>query len=135
MTMNKLSAAFFAAAVTLSCFSGARALAADDKNYLDFTIDWSQPRLSDSGVLLCDDNQWSGVSIAVPGQNVSIYSVAFKDCGADWKLVKKQNVRSGGKVFTNFIFEGSSACSLQIDGPHERGADHKVFTIDLSDAC
>lgn len=108
-------------------------LAAD---YYPVTINWNSRHLDETVVLMCDDSYYDGVEVDLPG--VVKYpesTITYKDCSADWKVLKSQVVTVKGRPVTRVRLSGSSSCSIEIREKVPFGEKAKIFLLEVGDAC
>jgi hypothetical protein len=88
---------------------------------------------------VCDDSYSPGVEVLIPedltlgGKLNPEYFMSYSECGADWKITKKELIKRNGKAFTRVRLKGGTACTIKI---HERDFKKKrVFQLEIYDAC
>jgi hypothetical protein len=127
-----MKAAIFLFLLTTSAFAA--------NSFALVTINWNDRFLSEGLPLQCDDSYYSGVDIEMPGTFKDQFGevkpssmMTFKDCGADWKIIKQERFMKNGQPFMRVRMKGASSCEIEIQS--FPSSLKKTFSLTIGDAC
>lgn len=84
-------------------------------------------------VMQCDDTFYQGIELRFPSlMKYPKSRITFKDCSADWKVTKVQNIDKNDLSYTQVRLKGAGDCQIEV-APQINSTQR--ILIEIAESC